>query len=195
MSVGGDGFAKTARRDMGDGSPRQHNPHTSRRVSKRRGRCELQFPFNRYWTYQRLTFPQVADYFERPFAPDGRPPVFVVQQAWHNVIPKPSATQEEISRLLNLLPSWKRHKWFRSMNSSQALAQSVLGNLAVYDKLDCLAELNDDEGEPLLGRARLSPGNFAWDLHPPTRPRGKMLVDRNRSFVLALRAAIARVVK
>ena len=117
----------------------------------------------RYWAYQRLFFPQLENYFERPFAPDGRPPVFLIHQAWHNVITKPDATPEELSLLLSLLPSWERHKWFRSMNSSQALAQSVLGNLAIYNHLNCLIELSDDEGEPLFGKAHVSPYNFTME--------------------------------
>lgn len=120
---------------------------------------------NRYWSYQRMFFPQVENYFERPFAPDGRPPVFLKHKdkAWQNVIVNPTATQEEISRLFHLLPRLERHKWFRSMNSSQALAQSVLGNLAIYNHLNCLTELSDDEGEPLLGIAQVSPENFAME--------------------------------
>lgn len=118
---------------------------------------------SRYWAYQRLFFPQIENYFERSFAPNGRPPVFLVHQAWHNVITKPDATSEELSQLLNLLPSWERHKWFRSMNSSQAIAQSVLGNLAIYNHLNFLTELSDDEGEPLFGKARVSPENFAME--------------------------------
>ena len=118
---------------------------------------------SRYWAYQQFFFPQIETYFERPFAPDGRPPVFLVHQAWHNVITKPDATPEELSQLSNLLPPWERHKWFRSMNSSQAIAQSVLGNLAIYNHLDCLTDLRDDEGEPLFGKAQVSPENFAME--------------------------------
>lgn len=118
---------------------------------------------SRYWAYQRLSFPQIENYFERPFAPDGRPPVFLIPQARHNVITKSDASQEEISRLLDLLPSWERHKWFRSMNSSQALAQSVLGNLAIYNHLNRLTELSDDEGEPLFGKAQVSTETFAME--------------------------------
>lgn len=115
---------------------------------------------NRYWTYQGLFFPDIEDYFERPFAPDRRPPVFHKHKEWKNVIVRPDANQEEISRLCGLLPEGERHKWFRSMNSSQALAQSILGNLAVYGHLDYLTELADDGGWPLLGEAQVSPENF-----------------------------------
>ena len=43
------------------------------------------------------------------------------------------------------------------MNSSQALAQSVFGDLAIYDLLGCLDELQSDEGEPLLGNGDAPP--------------------------------------
>jgi hypothetical protein len=120
---------------------------------------------SRYWAYQRLSFPQIENTFERPFAPNGRPPVFLSHQAWRNIITKPDAPQEEIDRLLNLLPPKERHKWFRSMNSSQALALSVLGNLAIYNGLACLTELGDDDGAPLFGKARLSAETFVLEHH------------------------------
>jgi hypothetical protein len=50
------------------------------------------------------------------------------------------------------------------MNSSQALAQSVLGNLAVHNALHCLSEITDeDSGEPLFGDAELVSDNFVME--------------------------------
>ena len=118
---------------------------------------------NRYWAYQEKVFPQVEDYFERPFASDGRPPVFHKHKSFCNVIFNPDATQEEKNRLLHLLPEGEKHKWYRSMNSSQALAQSILGNLAVYNKLDILSELTDDLGESLFGDARVYSESFVME--------------------------------
>lgn len=117
----------------------------------------------RYWTYQRLFFPQIDTYFERPFAPDGRAPVFLPHQVKHNIITKPDATPEELNQLSSLVPPGERHKWFHSMNSSQAIAQSVLGNLAIYKYLNCLTELSDEEGKPLFSKAQVSPENFAME--------------------------------
>ena len=119
--------------------------------------------FNRYWAYQERFFPQAKEYFEKSQAPNGRPPVFLPRQAGHNVITNPDAARDGICQLLHLLPPGERHRWFRSMNSSQALAQSVLGNLALHQHLDCLAELDDDEGQPLFGKADLSPDNFVME--------------------------------
>ncbi len=49
------------------------------------------------------------------------------------------------------------------MNSSQALAQSVLGNLTAHDFLHCLSEIKCDEGIDLFGEAQVSSGNFAME--------------------------------
>jgi hypothetical protein len=113
----------------------------------------------RYWQYQKSRFP----IFERPQADDRRPPVFIERESWRNVIINPTASEREIDKLLALIPEGEKHKWFRSMNSSQALAQSVLGNLAIYDALQTLSELKDDEGLDLFGKAQLSSENFAME--------------------------------
>jgi hypothetical protein len=109
----------------------------------------------RYWEYQRGQFPDCHHYFERPFAQDGRPPVFLAHQAWRNVIWDPDATENTKEKLSKLISEGNHHKWFRSMNSSQALALSILGNLSVYDSLDCLSDLKDDEGENLFGEKQI----------------------------------------
>lgn len=117
----------------------------------------------RYWAYQASQFPEWRKFFDRPRETGIRPPVFRVSEAWRNVLVKPNASQPEIDALLALLPTSGRHKWFRSMNSSQALAQSVLGNLATYGFLNRLTVLRDDDGMALLGKARVSTDNFAME--------------------------------
>lgn len=117
----------------------------------------------RYWAYQESRFPNWQRFFERSNAQDERPPVFLEREAWQNVIINPNASQQETDRLLALVSESDRHKWFRSMNSSQALAQSVLGNLAIHGFLQYLAELDDDEGNALLGKAQISSDNFAME--------------------------------
>lgn len=117
----------------------------------------------RYWLYQKLRFQNELSYFERPYAEDGRPPVFTRDEAWCNVILNPSGNQKEIDQLHALVPKGERHKWFGSMNSSQALAQSVLGNLAVHGLIDCLSALKCDEGTELFDKAHLSSDNFAME--------------------------------
>jgi hypothetical protein len=127
---------------------------------------------NRYWAYQRSAFPDAERYLTRQYAPDRRPPVFTSQEAWRNIIIDPGASSLEQDRLLALIPERDRHRWFASMNSSQALAQTVLGNLATYGHMSRLAELESDEGESLCGRAGISPNSFSMEvkidhLHEP----------------------------
>lgn len=119
----------------------------------------------RYWAYQTAFFPEVPKHFQVPQNPLGppRPPVFHRHKAWENVITKPDASPEETSSLLKLIPEGERHKWFGSMNSSQALAQSIFGNLAIYGFLNDLDELLDDDGLPLFGQAQLRPDNFRME--------------------------------
>ena len=117
----------------------------------------------RYWNYQKSQFSTEHNFFERPHSQDGRPPVFIRNEARRNVIINPVADQRETHRLLALIPKGDRHKWFGSMNSSQALAQSIFGNLLIYNALHCLSDLKDDAGMPLLGEAQISPDNFEME--------------------------------
>ncbi|NLG28990.1 MAG: hypothetical protein GX557_13845 [Chloroflexi bacterium] len=118
---------------------------------------------DRYWAYQERCYPQRESYFELPRSPDRRPPVFAAQQAWRNVLVDPDASLQEREALLALLPERHRHRWFGSMSSSQAMAQSILGNLAVCGLLWRLAELPSDEGESLLGRLQPARDSFAME--------------------------------
>ncbi|MBN2178248.1 MAG: hypothetical protein JW743_02310 [Deltaproteobacteria bacterium] len=110
--------------------------------------------------YQNGNFADCEEYFERPFNSDGRPPVFHKKFADNNVIFNPDSSPQEHALLLKEIPPKERHRWFRSMSSSQAVAQSILGNLKVHDRLRYLYELTDDTGLPLLGDARLYKENF-----------------------------------
>ena len=114
----------------------------------------------RFWKYQDEKFSEWKEYFERPFHPDGRPPVFHEKAADCNVIINPDSSSPERDLLLNEIPPKERHRWFRSMSSSQAVAQSILGNLKVYGRLHYLCELSDDAGLPLMGDASPSTENF-----------------------------------
>jgi len=114
----------------------------------------------RFWKYQDERFSDWKKYFERPFNSDGRPPVFHKKAADCNVIFNPDSSSRERELLLNEIPIKARHRWFRSMSSSQAVAQSILGNLKVYDRLHYLCELSDDAGFPLMGDASPSKENF-----------------------------------
>lgn len=108
----------------------------------------------RFWAYHQKSFDDRRELFERPYAPGQRPPVFLKETAYHNVLVRPGASEEELQLLQSLIPVTKWHRWFRSMTSSQALAQSVLGNLKVMGKLPLLKAVMDEEsGLSLFGEA------------------------------------------
>jgi len=111
---------------------------------------------SRYWAYQQEFYPQVKDTFERPFAPGNRAPVFLKTKAENNLLFQPSASALEIQNLVNIYPPRARHRWFTSMNSSQALAQSILGNLKIHHKLDCLKNIKDSFGNFVFSPATIS---------------------------------------
>ena len=113
-----------------------------------------------FWSYQNRNFSEWEEYFERAFKSDGRPPVFHKKTADNNVIFNPDSAPQERGLLLQEIPQKERHRWFRSMSSSQAVAQSILGNLKVHDRLHYLCELSDDAGLPLMGNASPSTENF-----------------------------------
>ena len=117
----------------------------------------------RYWQYLRTHYPDWQKYFERDEAADGRPPVFIRSEAWRNVLMAPDAGPEEIELLLSLIPVGERHRWYGSMNSSQALAHSVFGNLLVHGHINCLRDLRDAEGRNLFGNTDISADNFSME--------------------------------
>lgn len=117
----------------------------------------------RYWKYQETQFANEQTLFDDGYIKPASPPVFIRSKAQKNIITNPAASEQEKKRLFDLIPEGKFHKWYRSMNSSQALAQSVLGNLFVYNSLYYLSELKDDEGQDLFGKAQISSDNFEME--------------------------------
>jgi len=112
-------------------------------------RAYLSELFARFWKYRRDTF-KAADYFDRSLSDaQDRPPVFKPEYSNKNVLVRPSGSTAEHSAVLDTLPG-KRHKYFASMRSSQALAQAVFGNLKIQQKLDCLLDLRDKNSEILF---------------------------------------------
>ncbi len=103
----------------------------------------------RFWSYSHSALDQKG-LLEREFAPDGRPPVFEKTEANKNVLVDEQLSQQHQQEVLDYIPRNQRHRWFRSMTSSQALAQSVFGNLKVLGKLDLLADLTGDNGRQLF---------------------------------------------
>ncbi len=95
------------------------------------------------WTYKDLMFPIQDELFDeaRPRAHGSRPPVFTKPHAWRNVLLDPCLTEKQRDEVVGAIRPWKRHRWFRSMKSSQALTQCVFGSLRAVSRLDALAEI------------------------------------------------------
>ena len=117
----------------------------------------------RFWKYEISQRFLKDNFLDRQLETPNRPPVFLRSETKRNVLINPDSESFENERILALIPDGERHKWYGSMNSSQALAQSILGNLAIYDKFNCLTDLQTDEKLPLLEKVDLSPNNFTME--------------------------------
>ena len=75
-----------------------------------------------------------------------RPPVLASGLDSKNVlIPSKGPKSDQI---LSAIPTGKRHRWFGSFRSSQALTQSVFGGIAAFNRLDLLEEVYAECGRP-----------------------------------------------
>ena len=90
---------------------------------------------------------------------DTRPPVFRSPFAERNILLPPLASSAHHQTVEATLPGKERHRFFGSMRSSQALAQSVFGNLIAAGKAALLEGLETEEGLPAffdgVGEAKL----------------------------------------
>ena len=77
---------------------------------------------------------------------NGRPPVLVKKFASRNVLVPPNGTKDKDIR--TALPTTQRHRWFCSLNSSQALAQSVFGAIHFFNRFDLLEGITAECGRP-----------------------------------------------
>lgn len=102
----------------------------------------------RFWAYAQNAFD--SQDFDRDDASIERPPVFIKDASLNNVLVNERAPAELRQRVLDEVPRRQQHLLFRSMSSSQALTQSVFGNLKVQGKLGQLADLRGDDGQPLF---------------------------------------------
>ena len=75
-----------------------------------------------------------------------RPPVFAPHFASKNVLVPPDETKADAIRAA--IHTWQWHRWFRSMKSSQALAQSVFAAVGSFGRLDLLQDLAAECGLP-----------------------------------------------
>ena len=122
----------------------------------------------RFWGYACSSYSKLEDYFDQPEVSKSRPPVFLPNRASENILSRPSGSSSP--ELAKLIPATKRHRWFRSMTSSQALAQSVFGNLIVTNRADILNDVVCEDGEPLLAPGALN-GTLEYETTHLGEPR------------------------
>lgn len=118
----------------------------------------------RYWCYVDTSLKGGRSVLDSKHLKPTSPPVFGKAYSDLNILRDPVASPKRTAALMGVVPVKERHRWFRSMNSSQALAQSVLGNLKVNGFLHILTGLTDDDyGHPLFGTAALTSTGFALE--------------------------------
>jgi len=103
---------------------------------------------NQFWDYvysQPDAYRELLDATNRD---KKRPPVFKKSEVANNLLITPDAVPDYRVAVETTLPTKERHRHFGSMRSSQALAQSVFGNLMAMGKVSVLSELESDEGLP-----------------------------------------------
>jgi hypothetical protein len=117
--------------------------------------CYLDSLHATQWAYRDTVLSHDGHLF-RPGEDRQHPPVFLKEHAGRNVLCPPDP--ELTTLVLDSIPAGRRHRWFRSLKSSQALAQSVFGNLKAHRRLDCLLDVRaDDDDAPAFGAGPMDP--------------------------------------
>lgn len=115
----------------------------------------------RFWRHWRTSLGADEAVLE-PLHREGKaPPVFRRAHADMNLLLPPGAGSRVRKEVTAMVPAAGRHRWFASMASSQALAQSVFGGLAVLGRLDVLEGLEAEDGRPAFFE---SSAGFALEL-------------------------------
>lgn len=103
---------------------------------------------HQFWDYassERITSKSLLDRNQRT---DKRPPVFCKFSESTNILVPPACDEDACTAIEATLPLKERHRHFAGMKSSQALAQSVFGNLMVSGHLENLSGLMTGQGLP-----------------------------------------------
>jgi len=100
-----------------------------------------------YSTYKSGLLSSFKKYREKRFSQQDE----LFDERWNHVFKTRYAEYNLFDpELGKLLKKQRRHRWFRSMGSSQALAVSVFGSMIYRGDLQFLSKINDDRGHPLL---------------------------------------------
>ena len=81
-----------------------------------------------------------------------RVPVLAGGSASENILTPQDVSKAQVIR--DAISQNQRHRWFRSLKSSQALAQSVFGALHAFDRLDLLQDVSAECGRPAFFKDR-----------------------------------------
>jgi hypothetical protein len=129
--------------ELKDGDTSQ--PVPMYRVSEAAYREDLH---RRFWDYRRTSFAAEGDLFDPNHSEEKSPPVFRRVFAERNLLLPSTAGSGIRAAITAMVPLTERHRWFASMSSSQALAQSVFASLATLGRLDALENLASRDGYP-----------------------------------------------
>ena len=113
----------------------------------------------RLWAYRYLRFAGRDGLFDLKYAAPPKPPVFAEDQDnWNVIVPNDPTKASEVRAQIR---TNKRHRWFRSMKSSQALTLSVFGNLKLLGHTDVLTAITSDGGGgPAFGPGPIGPDDI-----------------------------------
>jgi hypothetical protein len=101
---------------------------------------------SQFWDYRKRKFVNCDHYFEDRAL--GDPVVFRKEYRDYNVVTPNGISRHQRERIINLIPNAKRHRHFGSLQSSQALAQSVFGTLKILRELTWLSNVTTEDGRP-----------------------------------------------
>ena len=88
---------------------------------------------------------------------EGRPPVLAGASVSKNILLP--TDESKASKIRAAISEHQRHRWFGSLKSSQALAQSVFGALQAFDRLDLLQSVHAE-----CGRSAFFEDYHGWTL-------------------------------
>jgi hypothetical protein len=103
----------------------------------------------KFHDYRRLHFDGNDNMFEP--RPEEDAVVFLKEHAAANLLVPPFASKEQFARIVGMIPTAQRHRHFGSMQSSQAIAQSVFGTISAFNCLPLLANIVAEDGRQAFG--------------------------------------------
>jgi hypothetical protein len=104
---------------------------------------------SKFHDYRRQHFDGKDNLFQP--RPEGDAVVFLKEHAAANLLIPPFANTEQQNRIVGMIATAQRHRHFGSMQSSQAIAQSVFGTISAFNSLPMLANVIAQDGRQAFG--------------------------------------------